>query len=70
MKLQGRRAVSRLHDHRLQAAVRSPVVRAAHPVRAYDPALQSRWLAGGKPVCGEQVQKQRRARGHLLLLKP
>eukprot|EP00966_Prymnesium_polylepis_P233831 5408734-Prymnesium_polylepis.1 len=51
MQLRGRRAVGGMHDHRLHAADRSPVVRAAQPVRAYDPALQSRWPAPRpKPV--------------------
>eukprot|EP00966_Prymnesium_polylepis_P290116 6701855-Prymnesium_polylepis.1 len=37
------RADGRMEIARLHAADRSPFVRAAHSVRAYNPALQSRW---------------------------
>eukprot|EP00966_Prymnesium_polylepis_P047338 1095974-Prymnesium_polylepis.1 len=48
LQLRGRRAVGSMEIAHLHAADRSAVIRAAHPVRAYDPALQSRWPAASR----------------------
>lgn len=54
MQLRGRRGAGGMHDHRLHAAVESPLVRASRPLLSYKPVLTSRYWAGMPPCSGVQ----------------